>query len=272
MTTTPLASGDDAIDEIRSVWTYGAADYDHDAGHGLITPAVEDVWLGLLAEVLGDEPRDVLDVGAGTGFLSVLVAKLGHRVTATDITPAMLQRAEQRARDDGVSITFVEADAMDLPFASDSFDVVVSRHVLWTMTEPDRAFREWIRVVRPGGEVTWFDGIRHRRTPARRMRELAAGGVRRVRRPVDHAHSHHYDDELASQLPFRGLQSTAPVRELLASMGVRDVSCRAVSRLQRAEQSMQDLHKRMSPASRQYLGRFPVTFELKSRFTGSTAK
>ncbi|MDZ7728958.1 MAG: class I SAM-dependent methyltransferase [Dehalococcoidia bacterium] len=102
MSTTPLASGDTAIDEIRSVWTHGAADYDCDAGHGLLTPAVEDAWLGLLRELLGEEPREVLDVGAGTGFISVLAAKLGHRVTAADLAPAMLSRAEVRARDMGV--------------------------------------------------------------------------------------------------------------------------------------------------------------------------
>ncbi|MDZ7728957.1 MAG: class I SAM-dependent methyltransferase [Dehalococcoidia bacterium] len=161
---------------------------------------------------------------------------------------------------------------MDLPFADDAFDVVISRHVLWTMTEPDRAFREWTRVVRPGGEVTWVDGVRPRQNPMNRARELASGGVRRVRRPADHAQSHHYDDELAAQLPFRGLESTQPIRELLADMGVRDVSCRAVPKLQKAERSVQELHKRLAPGSKRYVGRFPVTFELKSRLFGTSAK
>lgn len=263
--TTIDSSGEDILDEIRAAWTHGADGYDHDRGHGHMTPLVQDAWLSVLRATLGEQPRDVLDVGCGTGFLTVLLAKLGHRVTGVDLTPAMLERARERMKLAGVEATLLEGNALELPVDSDSFDAVVSRHVLWTMPEPERAFREWIRVTRPGGEVAWFDGLQKPINAVSRARALAARAAKKASQGPDHAHGHHYGAETAAHLPFRGLETTAPIRELLAGMGVEGVSCKALPGLTRTERSVMELHKRLAPGSIRYVGRFPVTIGLKER-------
>jgi ubiquinone/menaquinone biosynthesis C-methylase UbiE len=265
---TLATTGDDINAEIRGIWTNGAAEYDQDPGHGLLTPAVEDAWLRLLEAVLGPRPKTLLDAGAGTGFLSVLAAKSGHRVTAIDLTPAMLDRARERARVAGVDVEFVEGDAAATEFESNHFDGVISRHLLWTLPDPEAAFREWIRVTRAGGEVAWFDTLQQPATPVRRLRAAAARVAERAGRQTEDGSVHDYDDELAALLPFRDLENTAPVREMLARIGVSDVSCRATPGISRAERGSMGLRSRMSPGPLAYAGRFPVTIELKTALSG----
>lgn len=258
-----IETGDDITTEsvrqrIVATWTRGAADYDLDPGHGLLTPALEEVWLATLQSLLGEEPLDVLDVGTGTGILAVLIARLGHRVTGLDLTPAMLDRARLRAHEAGVDVEWHVGDAMHLPFDERRFDAVVSRHLLWTLPEPARAFAEWRRVVRPGGFVAWFDGIRPRPGLATWSRLLASRIVGRLQRRRDHAMSHQYDAALSAAMPFRGLTSTAPIREVLRGLGIEDARFVRTRRIERAERQGQPLSRRIAPQTRRYVGVFTV--------------
>lgn len=258
-----IESQDDAATEslrqrIVATWTRGAGEYDRDQGHGLLTPAIEEAWLATLKSLLGDRPLDVLDVGTGTGFVAVLAARLGHRVTGVDLTPAMLERARLRADDAAVDVDWHVGDAMHLPFEDDRFDVVVSRHVLWTMPDPAQAFAEWWRVARPGGMVAWFDGIRPRPGLLTWSRTLAARLAERLRRAHDHAAAHRYDPGLASVMPFRGLTSTAPIREVLGQLGIEDARFIRTRRIERAEREGEPRHHRIAPRTRRYVGIFTV--------------
>lgn len=269
--TTLMTTGDEVLDEIRAAWTHGAASYDEDPAHGLMTPLVEDAWLSALSTLCGSAPKDVLDVGAGTGYLSVLLAKLGHRVTSLDLTPAMIEHGKARAQQAGVDVTFKVGDAMALPFEHNEFDMVVSRHLLWTLPEPERAFREWTRVTRPGGQVAWFDQLQPQRGKLARAATRAGKLVpNRLRRPGDTTHQ--YDVELTEHLPFQGLTTTQPIRELLASLGIGDVSCRAMPGVTRAERSVLPLRERVKDHAIRYAGRYPVTFELKEQFRDGEAR
>lgn len=99
----------------------------------------------------------ILDVGTGTGFFAVLLAQAGHEVEGVDLTPAMLEEARAIAEQHGLSITFREMDAQALSYADESFDVVLSRNLTWTLPEPETAYREWFRVLKPGGVLLNFD-------------------------------------------------------------------------------------------------------------------
>ena len=83
----------------------------------------------------------MLDIGAGTGFLSLLLAREGYRVTALDLAPGMLARLGDKARSRGLEIALVEANAADPP--RESFDAIVERHVVWTLPEPELALQAW---------------------------------------------------------------------------------------------------------------------------------
>jgi SAM-dependent methyltransferase len=95
----------------------------------------------------------VLDVAAGTGNASLVAARAGATVTASDLTPELLDAGRRRADDAGLTLEWVEADAEHLPFADGSYDVVMS--CIGAMFAPfhDRVARELLRVCRPGGTI-----------------------------------------------------------------------------------------------------------------------
>ena len=100
---------------------------------------------------------DILDVGTGTGFFAVLLAQQGHRVEGIDLTPAMLEEARTLAKQRNLDITFREMDAQNLAYPDDTFDVVISRNLTWTLPDPERAYASWFRVLKHGGVLLNFD-------------------------------------------------------------------------------------------------------------------
>ena len=118
--------------------------------------------------------REVLLPGIGSG-LDIPHLPYGHRYTGLDLTPAMLTKAQQRigGRED---ITLQQGDAMALPYADHSFDVVVLHLILAVVPEPSRLLRETERVLRPGGKVLVLDKFLRpgQRAPLRRLINLAS--------------------------------------------------------------------------------------------------
>ena len=95
----------------------------------------------------------VLDVAAGNGNASLAAARRYAIVTSTDYVPSLLDAGRKRAEAEGLSIVFQEADAEQLPFGDDAFDIVLSTFgVMFTPDQP-RAAHELLRVVRPGGRI-----------------------------------------------------------------------------------------------------------------------
>jgi ubiquinone/menaquinone biosynthesis C-methylase UbiE len=173
--------------QVTAHWDRRAAHFDEDFGHSIATPAERAAWDRIL-DLVAPRGRalDALDVGCGTGFLSLELATRGHRVTGVDLAPLMLDLARHKAAAQGVAIRFDEADAENLPFAAGSFDLVISRHVLWTLPHPEAAIDDWIRVLRPGGggRLAIVDGAQYdadaaalpQRENARTSAEYAAIG------------------------------------------------------------------------------------------------
>lgn len=96
----------------------------------------------------------VLDVAAGSGALGIPAARRGARVVATDIAPAMVERLEARAREEG--LTDLEArvmDGQDLDLSDDSFDIAASQFGVMLFPDLPRGLAEMARVTRPGGRV-----------------------------------------------------------------------------------------------------------------------
>src|SRR5262249_32948525 len=103
------------------------------------------------ADVKADER--VLDVAAGNGNATLAAARRFAMVTSTDYVPSLLNSARQRADAEGLTITFREADAENLGFPDNTFDVVLSTFGVMFTPDQERAASELLRVVRPGGRI-----------------------------------------------------------------------------------------------------------------------
>lgn len=114
-------------------------------------------WLEEIERHLPQGKLDILDVGTGTGFFAILLARLGHRVTGIDLTPAMIAESRALAGSMGLDIDFQQMNAQELSFEEERFDVVISRNLTWTLPEPQKAYSQWYRVLKKGGVLLNYD-------------------------------------------------------------------------------------------------------------------
>lgn len=138
------------LETTRSAWDAIAAGYDE-----FVTPTGD--W-ALPREALQqaglEKGMRLLDVASGSGALSLPAARLGARVLAVDLSPAMIERLEARARAEGLAD--IEGRVMDghaLDLEDDAFDVAASQFGVMLFPDLPRALREMARVTRPGGRV-----------------------------------------------------------------------------------------------------------------------
>lgn len=139
-------------------WSGLATRYDEDTDHGLTRDDVRDAWRAAMRSWLPPAPCDVADLGCGTGSLSVLAAQDGHRVTGVDFAEAMIERAKDKADDSGVKARFLVGDAAAPPMPPRSADVILVRHVLWALPDPEAAVQTWASLLRPGGSFVLVEG------------------------------------------------------------------------------------------------------------------
>jgi ubiquinone/menaquinone biosynthesis C-methylase UbiE len=130
--------------------------------HGAASSSAEEdgVWTGSLDTLINDKPvrsvKAVLDVGTGSGFLARKLSGMGLSVTGVDISRGMLSQA--RKFKGGDIHDLCQGDAENLPIKSGSFDLVISRHLIWTLPDPQKAVQEWVRVLKDGGRIMAIDG------------------------------------------------------------------------------------------------------------------
>lgn len=147
----------------RWYWTKRAPSYSQVNQEELAT-SQRQVWgYALDARIRGQFPHRspahirVLDVGTGPGFFAILLAELGYSVTAVDYTGAMLDQARENAGTLGERIAFHCMNAQQLAFPDHHFDVIVSRNLTWNLPQPEQAYAQWARVLKPGGLLLNFD-------------------------------------------------------------------------------------------------------------------
>jgi ubiquinone/menaquinone biosynthesis C-methylase UbiE len=209
----------DLHDRLREFWDQDAQTYDQSPSHAATDPVEAAAWRAVLRRHLPHPPARVLDVGAGTGAMSLLTASMGYRVTALDLSPGMLERARHKAAAIGVPLDTIVAPATEPPLGR--FDAVVERHVLWTAPEPAAALRAW-RAAAPEGRLVVFEGIFSRESPWWRLRRRAADAIRPLL-GVRHDHHAAYDPELLAALPLARAVSPAPLLRAVVDAGWRNV-------------------------------------------------
>ena len=135
---------------------------------------------------------EVLEVAIGTGR-NLTFYPAGVRLTGIDLSPAMLERARERAGELGMEVDLREGDAQDLPFPGGSFDTVVCTLSLCNVPDDRRAIAEMKRVLRPGGRLLLLDHIRAASGLGRAVQKalefvwVRLEGEHLLRRPLEHA-------------------------------------------------------------------------------------
>ncbi len=129
----------------RKTWASG--DYPR------IAELVTDVGERIVDRASVSAGSQVLDVAAGTGNASIPAARAGAHVIATDLTPELFDAGRRRARETGVEIEWIAADAEDLPFEDERFDYVLSSLGVQFVPRHEVVASELVRVCRPGGMI-----------------------------------------------------------------------------------------------------------------------
>jgi len=220
---------DDVTPRLREFWDADAEVYDRTTSHAGTDPAEAGAWRRALLRSLPPPGASILDVGAGTGTMSLLAAQLGYRVTALDLSPKMLERAREKAEAVGLKIAFVVAPADEPP--AGPFDAVIERHVLWTIPDPVGALRTWRDVMVPDGRLALFETLVSD-GPYQAIREAAAAALRKAMGvPADH-HAN-YGGDLLARLPLSRMTHPGPVAAAATEAGwcrIRTARLRGVER------------------------------------------
>ena len=204
------------LPEIRQFWDVDAATYDRSASHHPSTALARAAWARALERLLPPPPSRVLDVGAGTGFLTLLAAGLGHRVTALDLSAQMLDRLRAKAAAAGLDVETVEAPADQPP--DGGFDAVVERHLVWTLPDPAATLARW-REAAPTGRLVLFESAWGRAAhPGEAFKARGREMVRRLR-GVPSAHHGHYPGAVLAALPYGSGITPGELIELAESGG-----------------------------------------------------
>ena len=155
----------DALKErINRYWTRRAPSFAAQREREL-SSGKRERWLREFERYLPEGRKlDILDIGTGTGFFTLLLTEQGHRVTGIDLSEEMVRYAEKSAQRAGVDAVFRAMDAEQPEFAPAAFDALVTRNLTWALPHLEETYNAWARLLKPGGVLINFDADYCRRT------------------------------------------------------------------------------------------------------------
>lgn len=149
---------EEKLQESREYWNNVAASFDDEPDHGLRNPIILETWTAFLKENIPFVSGNILDIGCGTGSLSVVLAKLGHAVTGIDLSPSMISLAKEKAASGGLQINFDVMDAAFPQLPNQKFNLIICRHLLWALPEPKKVIQRWIKLLHSKGRLLLIEG------------------------------------------------------------------------------------------------------------------
>ena len=223
-------------EEIGEYWEGRAQTYSNGV-EGELADNRKNLWKASLEEAASEILREArlegrtpraCDLGCGPGFFSILLAEMGFDVEAVDGSSSMIEHARENADNAlvGDRVSFHISDLASLPHSDESFDLCVSRNVTWLMREPEAAYAEWLRVLKPGGKLVAYDAnwylylfdeeIKAQRTYDMENNVLEGWeeGVKATAAQERHC------EELAMELPLSSIVRPAWDMEALNGLGV----------------------------------------------------
>ncbi|MGH9228011.1 MAG: class I SAM-dependent methyltransferase [Acidimicrobiales bacterium] len=234
-------------------WNAAASNYDSLSRHGIRSAQELDAWRSALAEHLGSAQLAVLDVGTGTGSLALLAAELGHNLVAVDLSEPMLNEARSKATALRRTVDFRQDDLTTLLTVEDgTLDIIMSRHVLWTLTDPLRTIQLWKRKLRPGGRLLAIDGCWSAGGwPSRLLRRIGLSLARIQGAPHEHGASY-YDQLATGSLPFRRISTYEPVTAVFQEAGLTGVGGKWLTAVDIAEREAMSVAERWIEQGRRF--------------------
>jgi len=218
---------------VSNYWNIRSTSYGSD-----ISQDEKEAWVSCLESLYGKKRGKrmlrVLDVGTGRGFLASGLAEMGHDVTGIDLSSGMLKFAIEGCSLDG-SPRFCLGDAERLPFLDHSFDLLVSRHLLWTLPHPEVALLEWKRVLSRGGTLAAIDGLWFEEGAVMRFRRRISSLLTAIKERRDTTAFESHYREIKGDLPLFSPESPESYLRLFQDSGLKGTRLQFLDEVDRAQ-------------------------------------
>jgi SAM-dependent methyltransferase len=237
-TAEPDAAGTDpraAQEQITAYWDFRSPAYDREPGHAIQREPERRAWSAALSDLLPPAPADVLDVGTGTGFIALLLAALGHRVTGIDLSAGLLAVAREGARP-AADHPRSRLPRRRRPRAAPAAGERRRGDQPAPAVDPDRPGRGVRHLAPPAparGRVVAIDGLWHATRDARQP----AATARPAAAPWREEWARRYTAAVQAHLPLFAADTFDPVVAAAWAAGFADVAVSNLAEVERAERA-----------------------------------
>ena len=213
--------------EINNRWSYSAKGYGNIIRDELSSFKTK-AWIELIeTQIPKNQMLNILDIGTGPGFFTIILTQAGYNVTGIDGSTEMIRQARINAIGENINPTFKVMDSHFLDFPDNHFDVVLSRNVTWTLHNPIAAYKEWNRVLRPNGRLLIFDANWHLhdydKELFREVKEREDKFRKKYGAPYDTYDGPKKEKELKVELPLMGRKRPSWDNDVLSTVGFANI-------------------------------------------------
>lgn len=144
---------------IKDYWTKASSNYS-DLIDEELQKSYKNKWMDFILDEIKDleGPLEILDIGTGPGFFPLILSSQDRHLTGIDLTESMIEEAQKKLQSFHVDADLLVMDCQETSFPDQKFDCIICRNLVWTLPDPEKAYKEWFRILKPGGRLLIFDG------------------------------------------------------------------------------------------------------------------